>query len=334
VQYLRFAWWNVESLAHYDAARASMERWPESQAESAVHLNRIANGLRELRRLAAPDFIGLAEVTRPAAVALRDAVFPGFTVESLDQGLDRSANGPFQVAALFDPARSSPTPDLLIPEDVPRTTRPMLILEYFWPPHRLRIYLCHWTSRMGPEQSERGRRDLAQQLRKDAFRFLHDPDAGVERRHVAVVGDLNDEPFGGLFETELFASRDRHRAQGPDHHTDADVKRVRFYNASWRLLGERVPHPGSASASHAAGTYFWRERRAWFTFDQVLVTGSLLTHEPPYLDEASLAVASGALFVGADGRPAPFEYNAGQSDGVSDQLPVYGSFVIPQEPQP
>ncbi len=147
MQFLRFAWWNVESLAHYDSARASMERWPRSQEEFAVHLDRIANGLRELRRIASPDFIGLAEVTRPAAVALRDAVFPGFDVESLDQGLDRSANGPFQVAAIFNTSPHSPTPDLLIPEEVPRTTRPMLILEYLWPLHRLRIYLCHWTSR-------------------------------------------------------------------------------------------------------------------------------------------------------------------------------------------
>jgi hypothetical protein len=334
VPFLRFAWWNVQSLAHYDAARAALERWPGSQDESAAHLNRIANGLRELRRLADPDFVGLAEVTRPAALALRDAVFPGFDVESLDLDLNQSANGPFQVAAIFDPARNAPSLDLLIPEDVPRTTRPMLILEYFWPPHRLRIYLCHWTSRRGAEQGERGRRDLARQLRKDAFRFLHDPDAGAEHRHVAVLGDLNEEPFDSLLESELFASRDRHGAQAPSHPTDADVKRVRLYNASWRILGERVPHPGSPDASHAAGTYFWREQRAWFTFDQVLVTGSLLTHDPPYLDEASLSVAGGAAFVDADGRPAPFAYNAGQGDGVSDHLPLFGRFVIPQEQQP
>jgi hypothetical protein len=335
VQFLRFAWWNVESLAHYDAARAALDRWPGSQAESAAHLGRVADGLRELRRLAAPDFIGLAEVTGPAAVALRDAVFPGFPVESLDQeALDLTANGPFQVAALFDPARGSPTPDLLIPADVPRETRPTLVLEYFWPPQRLRIYLCHWTSRLGGGQGERGRRDLAQQLRKDAYRFLHDPDAGAERRHVAVLGDLNEEPFGGLLEAELFASRDRQRAQDPGHHTDVDVKRVRFYNASWRLLGERLPHPGAAGAPHAAGTFFWRERRAWFTFDQLLVTGSLLTREPPYLDEASLSVAGGATFGGADGRPAPFEYNAGQGEGASDHLPVYGRFVTPEGERP
>jgi hypothetical protein len=297
-------------------------------------LQRIADGLRELRQRAALDFIGLAEVTRPAAVALRDAVFPGFAVESLDHGLDLSANGPFQVAVIFDQAHDSPTPDLLIPEDVPRTTRPMLTLDYRWAAHRLRIYLCHWTSRIGGEQSERVRRDLAQQLRTDAYRFLHDPDAAAERRHVAVLGDLNEEPFDGLLETELFASRDRHRAQALAHHTDADVKRVRFYNASWRLLGERVPHPGPAGAPHAAGTFFLREQQTWFTFDQILVTGSLLSDEPPYLDEASLAVASGPMFGGAAGRPAPFAYNEGQSEGASDHLPVYGRFVIPQEEQP
>jgi hypothetical protein len=334
VQFLSFAWWYVESLAHYDAARASLERWPGSQNESAAHLNRIADGLRELRRLAAPDCIGLAEVTRPAVEALRDAAFPGFAVESLDLGRDPSANAPFQVAVIFDLARGSPSPDLLVPVDVPAPTRPMLTLDYRWPPHRLRIYLCHWTSRTGGEQSERVRRDLAQQLRKDAYGFLHDPDAGAERRHVAVLGDLNEEPFSGLLQTELRASRDRHRALTPDHHTDAAVKRVRFYNASWRLLGERVPHPGSASALHAAGTVFWRKRREWGTFDQVLVTGSLLMDEPPYLDEGSLSIASGAIFVGADGRPASFDYNEGESDGASAHLPVYGRFVIPEEEKP
>ncbi len=70
MQFLRFAWWNVESLAHYDAARASMSRWPGSQAEFAVHFDRIANGLHELRRLTAPDFVGLAEVMQEKATEL------------------------------------------------------------------------------------------------------------------------------------------------------------------------------------------------------------------------------------------------------------------------
>ncbi len=173
-----------------------------------------------------------------------------------------------------------------------------------------------------------------QQLRKEAYRFINDPDAGAESRHVAVLGDLNEEPFGGLMETELFAYRDRHRAQSADHPTDADVKRIRFYNASWRLLGERVPHPGAENVPHAAGTFFLRKDRAWFTYDQILVTGSLLTREPPCLDEASLSIASGAVFVSAADRPASFEDNAGQSDGASDYLPVYGRFVIPEEEQP
>jgi hypothetical protein len=299
-------------------------------------LHRIADGLREIRRLAAPDLIGLAEVTRPAAEALRDAVFPGFTCESLDQGLDPSANGPFQLAGIFDTTRGSPAPDLLVPSDVPAPTRPMLTLEYLWPPHRLRFYFCHWTSRIGGEASNRSedvRRDLAQQLRKDAYRFLTDAGAAAERRHVAVLGDLNEEPFSSLLGSTLFATRDR-RSALTDHHTDASVKRVRFYNPSWRLLGESVPHPATADASHAAGTHFWGKQRAWVTFDQLLVTGSLLTAEPPYLDEASLSVVHGPVFFGSDHCPAPFRYNAGQPEGASDHLPICGRFAIPEEEQP
>src|SRR5437870_1130043 len=40
-----------------------------------------------------------------------------------------------------------------------------------------------------------------------------------------------------------------------------------------------------------------------------------LIEEPPYLDEAHLSVAGGAIPVGGDGRPARFEYNEGQSEG-------------------
>jgi hypothetical protein len=45
-----------------------------------------------------------------------------------------------------------------------------------------------------------------QQLRKHADGFLHDPDAGNELRHVAVLGDLNEEPFDGLLQAELMVS--------------------------------------------------------------------------------------------------------------------------------
>jgi hypothetical protein len=306
VQFLRFAWWNVGSLAHYDAARASKKRWPGSQSEFGAHLNRITDGLRELRRLATPDLIGLAEVTRPAAGALRDAVFPGFAVESLDFGGDPTANGPFQVAAIYDPTRGLVSPDLLLLVEVPTATRPMLILDYLWSPHRLRIYLCHWTARIGDDKGDRPRRDTAQQLRKAAYDFLHDPEAGSERRHVAIPGDVNEEPFDGLLETELFASRNRQDALIPEHPTDKAVKRVRFYNPSWRLLGERVPHPAPGGTTNAAGTFFSWKTRAWSTVDQILVTGSLLTGDPPYLDEVSLSVASGPMFIcrSVDGSPS------------------------------
>jgi hypothetical protein len=209
----------------------------------------------------------------------------------------------------------------------------MLTLEYVWPGHRLRVYLCHWTSRIGGEAGARVRRDVAQQLRKDTYRFLHDGGQATESRHVAVLGDLNEEPFSRLLESELFASRDRQSAL-TEHHSDAAVKRVRFYNPSWRLLGERASHPASANVPHAAGTYFWREQRTWATFDQILVTGSLLGATPPYFDEASLSVVTGPAFVGADGRPAPFRYHEGRADGASDHLPICGRFVIPGEEQP
>jgi len=65
----------------------------------------------------------------------------------------------------------------------------------------------------------------------------------------------------------------------------------------------------------------------WRTFDQVLVTGGLLSATPPYLDEARLRVHhdTGKL---VDGLPAKFRRANGVVEGLSDHLPLSGVIVL------
>ncbi|HYT92495.1 MAG TPA: hypothetical protein VEL76_27515, partial [Gemmataceae bacterium] len=152
----------------------------------------------------------------------------------------------------------------------------------------------------------------------------------TERRHVLIVGDMNEEPFG-LLEERFHASRDRASARRREHYTDQDTKRVRLYNCAWRWLGESGPHVGGTPAGEVAGTYFWREKNCWRTLDHVLVNGTLLTDQFPYLDESRVEVVTGPFLLGTKGRPQKFEWNNGKPTGVSDHLPIRGRVVLARE---
>ena len=109
------------------------------------------------------------------------------------------------------------------------------------------------------------------------------------------------------------------------------MKRVRLYNCAWRWLGESGPHLGTTPAGEVAGTYFWKENNCWRTLDHVLVNGTLLTDQVPYLDESQLGVVTGPFLQGVQGRPQRFQWNNGKPTGVSDHLPIRGRIVLARE---
>jgi hypothetical protein len=112
-------------------------------------------------------------------------------------------------------------------------------------------------------------------------------------------------------------------AMRPIHYSDREVRRPRLYNASWRLLGETAPHPTTNGST--AGTYYSTSERTWHTFDQVIVSGGLLTTTPPFLDEASVRVLNARDYLSKGGRVERFQsLNGIANNGVSDHLPVYG----------
>jgi endonuclease/exonuclease/phosphatase family metal-dependent hydrolase len=324
---LRFLWWNVQSFAHFERPRAGEDRWPLVADEYAAKRARVDAVLAAvLREHGRPHVLALAEITRTAAHELRDRLFPGYSVLSLDQ----APRPEMQVAILYDAALPFREQAPIVASGVPRGTRPMAALDYDDGRQQIRWIACHWQARFG-EQSDQYRSDVAQHLARYVYQYLRD-ERSTATRHVVILGDLNEEPYG-LPEKRLHAARSRARSLGGEHYSDRDVERVHLYNCSFRLLGERRPHDGSHGEEHVdvAGTYYWRREKTWHTFDQVIVSGSLLSHELPHLREDALGIARVREAVGEDGTPQKFEWGAGKPRGISDHVPIYGAIALTKE---
>jgi hypothetical protein len=321
---IRFLWWNLQSFAHFDESRRGETRWPDSQEVYRAKLEHVSRALRELFAEDPPELLAFAEITNRAVCDLRDSLLPKYQVFSLDL-LPRAA---LQVAFVYDSSTSFEVKSPFVVERVPRGTRPMAVIDHHSPGHCIRIFACHWTARF-QESSKKVRSDLARDLNSEVYRFIYGETFQREARHVVILGDLNEEPFG-MLEERIYASRDRSTARRRMHYSDREVERVRLYNCAWRFLGEREPHSGIIG-EEAAGTLYWEQKKSWHTFDHVIVTGSLLAETVPYLDEAHLRVASSSLILGEEGRPQKFRWNNGNPVGVSDHLPILGKIILERQ---
>lgn len=309
---IRLIWWNVQDFAHYDTTRAGEVQWPESAAAFEAKTDLVATVLGKHTK-DAPVILAVAETTQQAAEALRDKLLPTYNVFSLDL-LERSE---MQVAIIYPPGDAYRVQQPFVAQYVPRGSRPMAVLDLAWEDHCVRIIACHWTARFR-ETSAKTRSDTARDLSRYIFDYLDDPKA-KEKRHIIILGDLNEEPFG-LLERDLFAQRERYRAQR-SHWSDKDVKRRYLYNVSWRMLGERIPF--SASANHSAGTYYWVPENEWRTFDHIIVDGSLVTDTYPRIDEAATEVLVHPELFRAGRVPTKYWWDgATATGGVSDHLPI------------
>lgn len=318
---LRFAWWNVQDFAHFDPAKASERRWPLTADEYAAKCRLIDAAFDSMFGTDPPDVIGLCEITEVAARELQQRKFAGHTL--IHPGLQAGAE--HQIAVLY--RSGGPLLELtpVTATDVPRTTRQMPVVQWRTGSARIRFIFCHWTPFDEPNPKEyRGK--LADAVRQYVYDYIHPTRPAISTAHVVVVGDLNTEPFDELFVTRLQAHRDRASATGRRHSSDGEVRRVRLYNCGWRYLGERFPHSASAIPVHTTGTFFGEH--GWKTYDQVLVSGGLLTSSSPYLDESALGVLTPPGLLDAEGRPIKFELRNGQPHGLSDHLPVTGRIAL------
>jgi hypothetical protein len=130
------------------------------------------------------------------------------------------------------------------------------------------LFVVHWPSRLFASQ-KRERHALGTDLQRQIDSIRRE--FGQETPIVA-MGDFNDEPFDQSISEGLLGTRDRALAR---------KKPDLLYNPFWRWLGERRTLAQEIHGRLAAGTHYYRSDQLtnWFTFDQILVSASLLKSE-------------------------------------------------------
>lgn len=316
---LKIIWWNVQNFAHFEESRRGEKQWPSSEEEFEAKLDLVSEVLKD-NLSSELGLIALAEVTRQAAEALRDRVLPDHSVLSLDIREDSD----FNVAVIYPGGEAFVEQTPLVVPYVPRGTRPMAVIDHLWEGHRLRLVACHWTARFN-DDSSKTRSELARALARYVFKYLEESSV-EEVRHIVIVGDMNEEPFG-LLEEELYAVRYRGKARKTMHWADKDVMRRYLYNVSWRFLGERVTH--GDDVHHSAGTYYWEDTKNWLTLDHLIVDGSLVSDSFPQLDEKDTRVIAHPLSYAGMETPNKFGWNGREVvGGVSDHLPILATLNL------
>jgi hypothetical protein len=179
------------------------------------------------------------------------------------------------------------------------------------------VAAAHWRSDKGIADDSKARRMRAaaalHQAIVDRLRTLG------SATPVLILGDFNAEPFDEPFKANLPTARSRDEVQ---RHRPREESDLLFYNAAWRWLGECYPWDCGERQSTLAGTYRLAGNRPdrWRTFDQVIVSPSLLGEASWSLDERFLGVFHDAcVFDDEQGRPRP----------PFDHLPVVGHLRRP-----
>lgn len=263
---LRFAWWNTGVAPPWIESRASLEHRAEVR-RIVEHL--ISNdgcgliGLGEVRRESILDWVPSHQ--RADWAEIRD--------------LSASRND-FDLGLLFDRGRLDAVDHLWVrARHAGNDVRAGLVVLFKTTanatPGYFVVVLAHWRADMGDIADAAARRSRAAQQLRGAICKQLDANGGGAVPHVLMLGDFNAEPFDPEFREDLPTSRLRGFVQ--NHSRRAGTDDLMLYNASWRVVGERYPWMGSTAPS-LAGTYWTKQKlpTTWRTFDQVLVSGSLL----------------------------------------------------------
>lgn len=177
--------------------------------------------------------------------------------------------------------------------------------------------VAHWKSDLGGHEQGQARRVSAAAALNNAIgKTLRDIGGPA---HVLVLGDFNAEPYDAAFHA-LPTSRERRAVLRHRPKTQDDLL---LYNPSWRWLGETEPWIGEELRS-IAGTYNSgkHDAYAWRTFDQLLVSSSLLTTRGWFLREDLTGICC---------SPALVDSATGPITKPIDHLPIVGKLDYKSE---
>jgi hypothetical protein len=140
----------------------------------------------------------------------------------------------------------------------------------------LHLYVSHWPRRLWCHENSAMRNNFGIRLRDSIGNFKQ---AGNESAQIIIMGDFNDEPFDESLAQYLLATRDRTIVMRDDKY---------FYNPFWRRMGEVFPFSAHGDTGNSCGTCFHKsggEETRWRTFDQIIVSSSLLDCDRWFIDE-------------------------------------------------
>ncbi|MBS9927341.1 endonuclease/exonuclease/phosphatase family protein [Vibrio alginolyticus] len=140
------------------------------------------------------------------------------------------------------------------------------------------LYTCHWASRLNGDSDKR-RKKAASMVYSDALEYI---EAG---NHVIVMGDFNDNPYDVSINEELSASR--------CHDAVKRYPNEYLYNPFWRTVVSGLHYNRhNSSQSFRSGTHKYKEFAGtiWHSYDQIIVSGSLLSGDGWHLNESQTKV--------------------------------------------
>ena len=331
---LSCVWWNVENLYPHDPhfEPKSGSEWPNYRPETQAEYDEKLDGLADVLLAmpdGPPDLLMVCEVAVKSVVGNRDALRDlasrlggnrGHYLCAKGDGRGITSGAIWNADVLEKQGRAG----VYVVTSILGTERGRPILKL-----RMRdresgseftVYLNHWKSRRGDYHVARESRRLAGErlsaLLQRRLCTKGNPSADPDVR-ILVVGDFNDEPYNESLtdisreRTHLYATRDKRQV----------IQRVPtrlvplLYNPSWRLLGQMLTCSQNLPLDWLpAGTYRFDAPSPdhWSTFDQVLVSGGMLTGAPPAFQDDSLEVYWTCEMLDSTGKP----------DWPSDHLPI------------
>lgn len=324
-QIVRIAFWNVENL--YDPfddttklddefTKSGLKKW--SWGKFMRKLNHVAKTILAIGKWAPPPLVGLCEVENRYVLnkliyetPLKPFKYKFIHHESPDmRGVD--------VALLYRPdvfrLIASRSTSIRFPFDTVAQTREILMVKgTLFDSDTIVLLINHWPSRRGGNLASQPRRNyVARVLRGLADSVQHrpvpdsqpTPGAG-QYSNIVIMGDFNDEPFDASLVMGLGAKNDTSQCEP-----------FSLYN----LMGIR-------NRNRKEGTLKYRDQ--WSTFDQFIISGTLLKGISGIAAGPDAAGVFSASFLMEEdntwfGEKLNRTYTGPRyNGGFSDHLPVY-----------
>jgi hypothetical protein len=310
-RHFSFAFYNVENLFDTvddprirDNSHLPDSKVPWTTARYMAKLDNLARVMTAVDSGSYPALFGLCEVENAAVVDaltnhpdLRPAGYQILHKDSPDgRGID--------VALLYQEQVFTPVETTYIRPVFPikpeSTTRDILYTKgVIFESDTLHIFVNHWVSRWGgQEETEPYRRYIGQLLKRVTDSILR----VRPKANIIIAGDLNDNPDDISISSDLGAMLPGEKFQ-----------KHSLYNLSWKKYNQ------------GEGTLYYR---SWDMFDQVIVSGSMLTGKNGVKLESQdqQIVKYDWMLYQPEKGPARPNRTAGSKSyygGYSDHLPIF-----------